>query len=95
MNFGALISSDEAEFRLLFHGWPDVYFDGDIGGAFLVRLVFGDSPSHRGFAWLTEFKRVFTFGFSNGGPAGLVYGFIICWIGTIALYCSLAEMASA
>lgn len=29
-----------AEFRLLFHGWPDVYFDGDMGRAFLVRLAF-------------------------------------------------------
>ena len=34
-----------AEFRLLFHGWSDVYLDGDMGGAFLVRLVFGD-PRH-------------------------------------------------
>ena len=34
-----------AEFRLLFHGWPDVYLDGDMGGAFLVRLAFGD-PRH-------------------------------------------------
>ena len=30
-----------AEFRFLFHGWPDVYSHGDMGGAFLVRLVFG------------------------------------------------------
>ncbi|KAL6714501.1 hypothetical protein ACLMJK_007926 [Lecanora helva] len=37
----------------------------------------------------------FTLGLSNGGPAGLVYGFIICWIGTLGLFCSLAEMASA
>ncbi|KAE9377008.1 amino acid transporter [Stipitochalara longipes BDJ] len=37
---------------------------------------------------------VFTYGFSNGGPAGLVYGYIFCWIGTLATVASLAEMAS-
>ena len=38
---------------------------------------------------------VFSLGFTNGGPAGLVYSFIICWIGTMGLFASLAEMASA
>ncbi|KAL8662431.1 MAG: hypothetical protein Q9202_004752 [Teloschistes flavicans] len=38
---------------------------------------------------------VFALGFTNGGPAGLVYSFIICWIGTLGLFSSLAEMASA
>ncbi|KAF8867268.1 amino acid transporter-like protein [Acephala macrosclerotiorum] len=37
---------------------------------------------------------VFLFGFQNGGPAGLVYGYIFCWIGTMATVASLAEMAS-
>ena len=36
-----------AEFRLLFHGWPDVYFDGDMGGAFLVRFAFRE-PRYTG-----------------------------------------------
>ncbi|KAI4123159.1 MAG: hypothetical protein LQ338_005408 [Usnochroma carphineum] len=36
---------------------------------------------------------VFAFGFTNGGPAGLVYSFIICWIGTLGLFSSQAEMA--
>ena len=44
---------------------------------------------------LTSRISVFTFGLGNGGPAGLVYGFIFCWIGTVGLFCSLAEMASA
>ena len=38
---------------------------------------------------------VFVFGLTNGGPGGLVYGFIFCWIGTVGLFSSLAEMASA
>jgi hypothetical protein len=37
---------------------------------------------------------VFLFGFQNGGPAGLVYGYLFCWIGTLATVASLAEMAS-
>ncbi|PQE25668.1 choline transport protein [Rutstroemia sp. NJR-2017a BBW] len=37
---------------------------------------------------------LFIYGFSNGGPAGLVYGYIFCWIGTVATVASLAEMAS-
>ena len=36
----------------------------------------------------------FAEGFVNGGPAGLVYGFICCWIGTMCIVICLAEMAS-
>ena len=35
---------------------------------------------------------VFTYGLSNGGPAGLVYGYIFCFIGTLAVVASLAEL---
>ncbi|KAI9808499.1 MAG: hypothetical protein M1827_007204 [Pycnora praestabilis] len=37
---------------------------------------------------------VFLYGFENGGPGGLIYGFIICWIGSFAVVASLAELAS-
>ena len=30
----------------------------------------------------------------SGGPAGLVYGFIIAWAGTSAVFASLSELAS-
>jgi hypothetical protein len=43
---------------------------------------------------LRNILRVFTYGFSNGGPAGLVYGYLFCWVGTLATVASLAEMAS-
>jgi len=36
----------------------------------------------------------FEFGFQNGGPAGLIYGFLFCWAGTLATVASLAELAS-
>jgi choline transport protein len=37
---------------------------------------------------------VFVFGLEDGGPAGLIYGYIFCWIGYAAVVASLAEMVS-
>ena len=37
MNFPRADIRMAAELWFLFHGGPDVYFDGDVGGAFLVR----------------------------------------------------------
>ncbi|PMD31943.1 amino acid transporter-like protein [Hyaloscypha variabilis F] len=37
---------------------------------------------------------VFLYGFQNGGPAGLIYGYLFCWVGTLAAMASLAELAS-
>ncbi|KAL2062997.1 hypothetical protein VTL71DRAFT_6069 [Oculimacula yallundae] len=34
------------------------------------------------------------YGLLNGGPSGLVYGYIFSWLGTITVVASLAEMAS-
>jgi choline transport protein len=37
---------------------------------------------------------VFVYGLSNGGPAGLIYGFIFCWVGYFCVIASMAELAS-
>lgn len=37
---------------------------------------------------------VFVYGLTDGGPAGLVYGFLFCWAGYFAVVASLAEMVS-
>ncbi len=37
---------------------------------------------------------VFLQGFSNGGPAGLIYGFLAVWLGTMCLFATLGELAS-
>ncbi|KAI4199835.1 MAG: hypothetical protein LQ350_004366 [Teloschistes chrysophthalmus] len=37
---------------------------------------------------------LFVQGLTNGGPTGLIYGFILAWIGTLAVFLTLAEMAS-
>jgi hypothetical protein len=37
---------------------------------------------------------VFVYGLEDGGPAGLVYGFLLCWFGYFAVVASMAEMIS-
>lgn len=37
---------------------------------------------------------LFVMGFANGGPSGLVYGFIITWIGTLSIFTVLSELSS-
>lgn len=37
---------------------------------------------------------LFSQGFKNGGPAGLVYGFLIAWTSTFSVYTVVAELAS-
>jgi choline transport protein len=37
---------------------------------------------------------LFSQGFDNGGPAGLVYGFIIAWSSTFSVYTVISELAS-
>ncbi|KAK8118007.1 amino acid/polyamine transporter I [Apiospora kogelbergensis] len=37
---------------------------------------------------------LFTSGLQNGGPSGIIYGFILVWIGQLSLVATLAEMAS-
>lgn len=34
------------------------------------------------------------FGLLNGGTAGLVWGYLVCWIGYGMVFASIAEMAS-
>jgi choline transport protein len=37
---------------------------------------------------------LFAQGFNNGGPAGLVYGFLIAWLSTLSVYTVISELAS-
>lgn len=37
---------------------------------------------------------LFTQGLDNGGPAGLVYGYIIAWSSTLSIYVVISELAS-
>lgn len=37
---------------------------------------------------------LFAQGFNNGGPAGLVFGFLIAWLSTLSVYTVISELAS-
>lgn len=37
---------------------------------------------------------LFSQGLDNGGPAGLVYGFLIAWLSTLSVYVVISELAS-
>jgi hypothetical protein len=38
--------------------------------------------------------RLISFGLTDGGTAGLIYGFIVCIVGFSMVYLSISEMAS-
>ncbi|PSN69517.1 amino acid transporter [Corynespora cassiicola Philippines] len=38
---------------------------------------------------------VFLIGFQNGGPAGLIYGFLLVWIGNLSVFTAIGELSSA
>lgn len=37
---------------------------------------------------------LFLSGFQNGGPAGVIYGFLLVWIGTLSVFATLSELVS-
>ncbi|KAI1325439.1 putative GABA permease [Xylariaceae sp. FL0255] len=37
---------------------------------------------------------LFLQGYLNGGPSGLIYGYIVAWIGTVSLFITLSELVS-
>ena len=49
----------------------------------------------KGYAYRTDqFYSTITFGLLNGGPAGLVWGYVVVFAGMLAVFASVAEMAS-
>ncbi|KAF2014378.1 amino acid transporter [Aaosphaeria arxii CBS 175.79] len=38
---------------------------------------------------------VFAIGFQNGGPAGLIYGFLLVWLGNLSVFIAIGELSSA
>jgi len=38
--------------------------------------------------------RYFVSGLTNGGPAGLVWSFLITWVGVFSVICCLGELSS-
>ena len=39
-------------------------------------------------------NRLFLVGFQNGGPAGVIYGYLVVWFGTVSVFTVLSELVS-
>ena len=78
-----------AQVWTLFDCRLNVYTDDHMGGRFDVARPSSTTLTRQ----LTTF-RVFQSGLTNGGPAGLIYGFIFVWVGTALQTAVMAELAS-
>ena len=79
------------ELRLRLVGRFLNHADGIVGVDCMVRISFlQEERSHANYKIASTFQN----GLVNGGPAVLVYGLILTWVGILAVNASLAEMAS-
>jgi hypothetical protein len=82
----------EEEFRLHADTRIFLHSSGDLGRNFTVSLTeTGPMPYGR---CLANKSRVSTPSLLNGGPAGVFWGYILIWIGSISIYTVLSELAS-
>lgn len=102
----AKVSIDDQELQWMSNNTGTLNESLDRDRADLIRL--GKKPVLRrnfGFMSMLGFSctvlitweatlNLFQLGFQNGGSAGLVYGFLIVWAGTAAVFASLSELAS-
>lgn len=58
----------------------------------ILTCVLWSLPS-AGLADLFEYS-VFLYGLTDGGPSGLIYGYIFSWIGYLAMVSSVGELVS-
>ncbi|KAI1108960.1 putative GABA permease [Nemania sp. NC0429] len=100
---GAVSSADNIESSTLTDTVPTQLSSDD---AALARL--GKKPVlNRSFGFLTilgfsctvlisweSSLFVFVTGLTNGGPAGVIYGYIVTWVGMFCIYFTLSEMVS-
>ena len=73
----------------------DEHLDDYLGGVHIVSIPY-PPPKRRGFplADLSASPRGLLYGLENGGPAGLVYGYLLVWCGASLQALVMAEMAS-
>lgn len=97
-----------AKLRLCVDAGLQLYGDGDVGGPTRVRLIKHSNhdlqlTSPQGFLrqdsksrWTSSLdsKGGKLIPYPSGGPAGLVYGFIVAFFGTLATFTTMGELAS-
>lgn len=64
--------------------------DDHLGGNAFVCIFISDEQ----LLLANRTQRLFVIGFTNGGYAGSIYGFIFVWIGTLAVFSTMGELAS-
>jgi hypothetical protein len=69
-----------------------MWSDWHLGIYFDVSCLCATRSTHAPRPVLTI--RLIAFGLTDGGTAGLIYGFIVVWVGFTMVYLSISEMAS-
>ena len=83
-------SSELEAFRFVVNDWIILYHNGDVGSASYVSTRDPIIMKRLMQMWVS----IFNVGLQDGGPAGLIYGFLFCWGGYTAVVASLAELVS-
>ena len=73
------------------YDWAFLHHHGDVGSSTYVSTTVGDPIVQRLMHMLVS---IFNVGLQDGGPAGLIYGFLFCWGGYTAVVASLSELVS-
>ena len=88
-----LICATERVWAVTSH-WPDKHLDDNLGGHYVVSICFQSISCHRLEAERSVRNRTLLNGLQNGGPAGLIYGYLFVWLGATLQALVMAEMAS-
>ena len=84
-------SSKLEAFRLVVHDRAFLYHYGDVGSYSYVSTTTRYPIVKR---LMQMWVSIFNVGLQDGGPAGLIYGFLFCWAGYSAVVASLSELVS-
>jgi choline transport protein len=58
-----------------------------------IALMY-DFPIGAGIQYSDENNRTSVFALTNGGTAGMIWGYLIVWVGYMMVFATIAEMAS-
>ncbi|KAL5117133.1 hypothetical protein ACEQ8H_004958 [Pleosporales sp. CAS-2024a] len=80
-----------------FNGDRDRYELARVGKQQVLKVAtFRVGEHDRPLVWTdVHLGKIFAIGFQNGGPAGLIYGFTIIWLGNFSVFICIGELASA
>lgn len=74
--------------------WPYQHFDDNVGGDHGVSICTQPALRNCRETETCVDRRTLLNGLENGGPAGLIYGYLFVWVGATLQACVMGEMAS-